>query len=726
MPNIDRRKFIEISAKTGVTALAWPELIQRALSVKAQNIKGTIEDVEHIVILMQENRSFDHYFGTMKGVRGFGDRFPIPMESGQRVFHQTDGEKIIPPYHADKNESNAALIKGTPHNFPDMQAAWNQGKYGQWPLFKTPYSMAYYTRAEIPFQYALAESFTLSDAHHCSVATGTDPNRIVFWSGSNFDPEKRAAGINCTDENSEPVNLRCWIKGIMPEPGYTYQGSAFKWPTIPDVLEEKGVSWRIYQDPNDNWTGAMHGCLAFESFRNAKPGSPIYENGMRKWTLDDLREQVENETLPQVSWVLPAKDDSEHPGAPSSPYRGSDFTHRILEALTSNPEVWSKTVFFLSFDENDGLFDHIPAPAVPSYDTEGRLAGKSTLDLAGMYFDAGQDVASPENGKSKKGDEEARRSYLDERDTISGSIRPWGFGPRVPLYIISPWSKGGWVHSEVADHTSVGQFIEERFNVRIPAISPWHRSVSSNLVSAFDFVTPNDPHFPEMPDTSDYAAKDEASKLLPTASPPEEPNPLFQEKGTRYSRALPYRLNVGFRFLDKEAVQLEFQNTGRSGAVFHVYDMHRLEQIPKRYTVESRKSLSDRWQGYGRQGAYDLEVYGPNGFFRKFKGNITDDQIVSTIDFSEKRGKVTLKVINQSRNYIDAEIRSNAYDYSSAEIKNLKPSKVFSESWKLKKSGHWFDFTVQNNQGYLWRFAGRMETGEHGVSDPAMATEIVG
>src|SRR5690606_2775546 len=226
-----------------------------------------------------------------------------------------------------------------------------------------------------------------------------------------------------------------------------------------------------------------HGGLAFESFRNAKPGSPIYEKGMRHWSLQDLENDVRNNKLPQVSWILPSQADSEHPGAPSSPYRGSDFTHEILSALTTNPEVWSKTVFFLTFDENDGLFDHIPAPAVPSYNLDGTLAGKSTLDLDGMYFHSDKD------------------RYLDERDSISGNIRTWGFGPRVPLYIISPWSKGGWVDSQVADHTSVGQFIEKCFRVTIPAISPWHRAVSSGLVSAFDFVNPNDPIFPVMPNT---------------------------------------------------------------------------------------------------------------------------------------------------------------------------------------------------------------------------------
>src|SRR5690606_37218213 len=306
-------------------------------------------------------------------------------------------------------------------------------------------------------------------------------------------------------------------------------------------------------------TGAMHGCLAFESFRNAKPGDPIYENGMRHWSLEDLANDVKNKTLPQVSWILPSQSNSEHPGAPSSPYRASDFTHQVLSAITSNPEVWSKTVFFLTFDENDGLFDHLPAPAVPSYNLDGTLAGKSTIDVAGMYF---------HNDKDDLDDLETPRVYIDKRDTISGNIRPWGMGPRVPMYILSPWSKGGWVYSGVADHTSVGQFIEKRFDVKIPAISDWHRAVSSDLTSAFNFLSPNDPKLPAMPDTSPFEQWGASSRQLPKAKAPEQPSQLYQERGTRLSRALDYRLHCSLRYLtDRRQVQLVFANKGNKGAV---------------------------------------------------------------------------------------------------------------------------------------------------------------
>jgi phospholipase C len=708
MSKLNRRKFITMTTGAGIATSLWGPLLKKALAIEAHNATRSIRDVQHIVILMQENRSFNHYFGAMKGVRGFGDRFPVPLESGQRAFHQSDGERIVPPYHADGKTSNAALVQGTPHNFSDMQAAWNQGKYGFWPLFKTPYSMAYYTREEIPFQYAMAESFTICDNHFCSLATGTDPNRIVFWSGSNFNPEKRAAGINCTDEDSEPTNLRCWITGSLPEPGYTYAGNAFKWPTIPDVLQKEGISWRIYQDPNNNWTGAMHGCLAFESFREAKPGSPIYENGMRHWSLENLKDDVLNNRLPQVSWILPPKDESEHPGALSSPYRGGDFTHRVLEAITSSPEVWSKTVFFITFDENDGFFDHVPAPAVPSYNLDGTLAGKSTIDLAGMYFDIGN----------------SSREYLAKLDTISGNLRPWGFGPRVPMYILSPWSKGGWVNSQVADHTSVAQFIEKRFGVTIPAISPWHRAVSSDLTSAFDFVTPNDPQLPRLPDTSDFEKRDAASKALPKAMAPEKASSLFQERGTRYSRALPYRLHCHLQSLKSEnKIRLLFENKGEAGAVYHVYDLHHLNAIPRRYTVEAGKSLDDEWK-VSAKGEYHLEVFGPNGYFHKFSGSIRANEPVTTIRYDHKNGELLLTLQNTGTNPLRLTISSNAYDYPGKLSRVIEPGKNQMQRWNLARSGNWYDFSVKSNDGYLHRFAGRVETGRHSISDPAMATEI--
>jgi len=711
-----RRDFLRLSGTSvgAAAALALvPPSIRKALAIPAAVQSRTIKDVKHVVILMQENRAFDHYFGTLRGVRGFGDRFPIPLESGKSVWFQSDGTREIPPYHLDSGTTNALLVPDTPHSYSDMQLAWNQGKMGFWPKYKTQFSMGHYQRADIPFQFALAEAFTICDAYHCSVTTGTDPNRIVFWSGSNFDPALRAQGINCQADDSEPNNLRCWITGTWVDgqwpSGYHYAGSAFTWDTIPDVLQREGISWRIYQDMNNNWTGAMNGCNAFATFRNAEPGTPIYENGMSSWSIDDLTSHVMANTLPEVCWILPTQAASEHPGGPSSPTHGGDFTSQVLEALTSNPDVWAKTVLFITFDENDGFFDHLPAPAVPSYNADGTLAGKSTLPLDGEYF------------------YDPNRQAINAADTISGTTRPWGLGPRVPMYVVSPWSKGGWVDSQVFDHTSVARFLEQRFDISIDTISPWHRAVSGDLTTAFDFHSPNDPSFPELPDQSDWAASDAAQRLLPKPVAPATPQPLFQEAGTRYSRALPYELHCNMlRDNDDDEVSLQFGNSGRVGAVFHVYDQLHLDRIPRRYTVEAGKSLSDTWAAES-DGSYDLEVHGPNGYFRAFTGN-TSTPIVPSISYLPRLRTVLLNIRNSSLRPLHVSVVRNAYRTGHGDSVNLQVLPILGAELPIvvAASGNWYDFSVVIASGttvFEHRFAGRMETGSDGSSDPEIAID---
>ena len=709
-----RREFIRMMGGVAAAAAVLPALpwsIRRALSVHAHNKTGTINDVEHVVILMQENRSFDHYFGTLRGVRGFADRFPIPLANGNPVWHQSNGNREVLPFRFNKDSMNAALIPSMPHGFPDAQAAWNQGSFGYWPKYKTDTSMGYYTREEAPFQYALADAFTICDAYHCSLHAATDPNRIVFWSGSNHDPVLRDRGINCDDTASEPVNIRCAVMGQWPNPGYTHAGNAFTWKTIPDLLEDAGVSWRIYQDPNDNWSGLMHGGLAFSSFRDAKPGSANYVNGMSHYSIDDLQRDVTSDTLPSVSWILPTPLESEHPGAPSSAARGGYFVEQILQALTSNPKVWGKTVFFLAFDENDGLFDHMPPPAVPSYYPNGTLAGKSTADLGGAYFAVNKD------------------RYLDPSDKASGNLRPWGMGPRVPMYVISPWTRGGWVNSQVFDHTSVGMFLEKRFGIAITAISKWHRAVSGDLTSVFDFENPNNQAFPQLPEADRYDVVEAASKSLPKATAPDVPQPLYQESGVRYSRGLPYSLHVNATMQKNRPITLEFVNLGTQGAVFHVYDKRHLDQIPRRYTVEASRRLEDNhWDPYlVDRGEYDLEIHGPNGFFRALKGSVDNIGMTSVnvrLSYDIIKSAICLSARNKGAEKVTLSVRSNAYRSDGPWQLQINGNQDAELQWQIGEHGNWYDFSIMTD-GAQQRFAGRMETGSSSISDPAQGTQLI-
>ncbi|MGB3072390.1 MAG: phospholipase C, phosphocholine-specific [Ottowia sp.] len=751
MTNTSRRDFFRksagaVGAASALTVL--PPSIRKALAIPASVNSRTIKDVKHIVILMQENRSFDHYFGTMRGVRGFGDPFPIPLASGKSVFSQPNpnGGSDIHPFRRDSTVYNALIGSGTPHNFPDQQAAWNQGKMDRWIQFKNQATMGYFMREDIPFQFALADAFTVCDGYHCSILTGTDPNRIVFWSGSAANPELRKQGINSTDTDGEPVNSRCWpnpykwVAGrvqqadgsgqVDPSTGaynYKYTNSAFQWDTLPDLLQKAGVSWRIYQNMNNNWTGAMHGCLAFASFRKAQPGSPIYERGLTGGPetadgaanfLAQLKHDVINGTLPEVSWVLPTQDLAEHPGSKEGVAGAADFIADVLDALTANPEIWSKTALFVTFDENDGFFDHAAMPAVPSYDANGNLMGKFTVPLEGEYFDASVNTSK----------------YLKAADTTSGKIRPWGMSSRVPMYVISPWSKGGWVNSQVFDHTSVGRFLEKRFGITVDAISPWSRAVSGDLTTCFDFEHPNDPVFPALPDTSNFPAINAAQRLLPTTgvtTAPAVPQPLYQETGTRLSRALPYELHTSARVEPQGLVSLLFSNTGEQGAVFHVYDKLHLDLIPRRYTVEAGKLLADQWNpGASDGGSYDLWVYGANGFVRSFKGNAlaqnaADFKPEVQVCYRPVNGQLYVKVHNTGSKSGTVTITANAYFPNGSWTMKVKAGETGTQHWNLNHSGHWYDFTVAAGNMER-RFAGRVETGKPGVSDPAMALHLLG
>jgi phospholipase C len=373
--------------------------------------------------------------------------------------------------------------------------------------------------------------------------------------------------------------------------------------------------------------------------------------------------------------------------------------------LTANPEVWGRTVFFLTFDENDGLFDHVPPPAPPSFNSDGTCAGNATLDLRGEYFS------------------DPQRRYLHPADEISGTVRPWGLGPRVPLYVISPWTRGGWVNSQVFDHTSIGQFLEKRFRITVPAISPWHRAVCGDLSSVFDFAKPNVAAFPELPAVNDSAGILAEVAQRPRPTPPAVPEKLFQESGLRRSRALPYELHVRARSRPHtNAFALTFHNTGQVGAVFHVYDRLHLERIPRRYTVEAGKTLTDEWAAHADNGRYDLWVYGPNGFVREFIG-LLDTKLQHepevTLEYDVAACSIKLIAANEGRSEVTLSVRANVYYPGGPWTLRVPPGKCVVNERSLIASHQWYDFTVTGER-FERRFAGRMETGKPSFSDPAV------
>ena len=729
-----RRRFLRTAAAAGSTAAlaALPPSIAKALAIAANRRTGTLQDVEHIVCFMQENRPFDHYFGAMPGVRGFADPFPIPVPSTPLLRDKTvwfqrhdsatgSAPRILAPQHNDTS-ADFALIRtaDTPHLYPDAQNAWDHGRMTSWPQFKTDASMVYYTEADIPFQYALANAFTVCDANHCSMTGGTNPNRCYFFTGTNHgrdDPTQHGVFNGPALDNSYNALGKGAIKS-----GYT-------WMTYAERLEDAGVSWQIYQNQEVDFY-ALNSLLGFRSFREANAASvptvsptrtprqqALYEKGIRTRDLDLLKADVIAGTLPAVSWICATASGSEHPGA-SSPAQGAAYIAQVLEALTANPEVWSKTVLILNFDENDGMFDHMPPPAPPSYlrwdadPAQAQRAGASTVDATDEYLaDVGPGSVVSD-------------AYLH---------RPYGLGPRVPLYVISPWSKGGWVNSQVFDQTSTIRFIERRFGVVETHISAWRRAVTGDLTSCFDFAAPNDVDLIRgLPET---ARRDRASRaLVKTVRPVAPPVPVLpvQQRGIKRSRALPYELATHCA-VAPTAVRLSFVNTGAQAAVFHVYDRLNLAAIPRRYTVGAGRQLDDDWS-LAANGTYDLWVLAPNGFHRHFAGRIPTDAVPS-----QPRGEVTVgldlvgkalkvKLLNVGVTEATFELNANAYREAVGTTHRVPPGAAVEVLWPVGDSGNWYDFSVslQGQPDYGRRFAGRMETGAHSISDPAMHGLAVG
>ncbi len=500
-----------------MAATMLSDSIARAVTIPANRATRSLRDVEHIVVLMQENRSFDHYFGVLRGVRGFGDPHPVTLPSGKPVWYQADGSTVVPPFRPDVPGDNLALtfIEDLDHSWDGTHQMFNGGNWDQWLPAKTTTCMAHLERKDLPFHYTLADAFTVCDGYHCSMLGPTDPNRYYMWTGWDGNDGKGGGPVIANDE------------------------LGYGWQTYPERMQQAGIRWKIYQDSGEGldaahfwgWTSddpyignyGDNSLLYFFNYQNAAPGSPLYQ-AARTGTevnksggfFDILAADVQSGKLPQVSWIVAPEAYTDHPAWPAG--YGAWYTAGVLDALTSVPEVWSKTALLITFDENDGFFDHV----VGAYPNVGDLNGQSTVPLDNELF----------NGKG------------GTPGGSDGVVGPYGLGVRVPLLVVSPWSTGGWVCSETFDHTSLIRFIEARFGVDEPNITPWRRAVCGDLTSAFDFESSSS-RVPKVPDVVDtYNQQTTLPSYHPT--PPAVGSVPTQERGVRPSRRLGYGFQVGF------------------------------------------------------------------------------------------------------------------------------------------------------------------------------------
>ncbi|MCC6288965.1 MAG: phospholipase C, phosphocholine-specific [Chitinophagaceae bacterium] len=814
-----------------------PESIQKAFAIDPK-AGSTYLDAEHIVFLMQENRSFDHCYGTLQGVRGYNDPRAISLPNKNKVWAQTNAKgETYAPFRLNIRDSKSTWLGSLPHSWDNMVDARNKGWHDKWLDAKRsgrkeckdmPLTMGFYNREDIPFYYALADAFTVCDQHFCSSLTGTTPNRLYFWTGT------------IREKHDENVIANVYNSDV------SYDKEA-TWKTFPEYLEENNISWKIYQNEvsietgfegeEEDWLANFtdnpiewftqfnirfsHGHMKFltkaqkilpgmiaaleEKIKALPEGSnklpglqrdlkqrkeqlEYVEMALQKYTpenfeklsslqkdlhnkafsdnrndpdyrslttiayddngterkmqipksdvLFQFREDVKSGKLPTVSWVVAPSNFSDHPG---SPWYGAWYLSEVIDILTQNPEVWKKTIFILNYDENDGYFDHVPPFVPPNPYKEN--SGKVSAGIATKT-----DYVSKEQTwmKTKPADE-------DDRDS------PIGLGFRVPLVIASPWTRGGWVCSEVFDLTSPIQFMEHFLShktgkkIESAEVTSWRRAVSGNLTSAFrpyngekiPAPTPVERiPFLESIHKAQFKAMPSGYKLLTNEEVRQINTGRFaspvmpqQEKGTRSSCALPYQLYAEGKLSDDKKsfkIKLDAKNEvfGKNaiGSPFNIY-MPGTDVLPRNYAVLAGDSLTDEW---AIDKDYHLQVYGPNGFFREFKGTVNDPLLDILCEYESApankknlTGKIALRLKNNSKQSLNIEVPDNAYK-GKAQTKIVSAGSQATISIDTSKHKGWYDFSVKvkGNNDFEKRYAGRVETGKASISDPVMGRVV--
>jgi phospholipase C len=812
-----RREFIKkATLLAGVSGLftVLPESIQKALAIDAE--KGTTYlDAEHVVFLMQENRSFDHCYGTLQGVRGFDDPRALHLPNQNKVWLQTNkaGETYV-PFNLDIKNSKATWMQSLPHSWENQVDARNNGimdgwleakKSGNKQYAQMPLTMGYYDRNDIPFYYALADAFTVCDQHFCSSLTGTSANRSYFWSATIREQQD---GQSKAHVNNDEIN---------------YQD--ITWATFPERLEKLGISWKVYQNElsldvgfsgdEDDWLSnftdnnlefhkqyhvKLHKAYrdylpkhrtALEAeiaelqkqpatvaitaqikkktaeLENVKADQALwtqerfdklsdFEKGIHQKAfvtnindpdyhqltsltyndsgtprevkvpkgdvLHQFRQDVKTGQLPTVSWLTAPSNFSDHPG---SPWYGAWYVSEVLDILTQNPEVWKKTIFVLTYDENDGYFDHV-APFVPP------------------------NTAKPETGSTSAGlnteTEHVTKAQEEQRGKSASHHResPIGLGFRVPLVVASPWSRGGWVNSQVFDHTSTLQFLETFLskktgkNVREPNISDWRRTVCGDLTSIFRPYNGEKINYPvslnrdktvqsihqaKFKDLPNKFKKLNAEDVKTVNGPAGLARFAKQEKGSRQSCALPYDLYAdGILSTNKDQLQVVFKTGQGIGAPFNAYAPvlanGQATIKPWNFAVKGGDETQYTWPlDTFNNGIYNLMIYGPNGFFRTLGGD-KNDAILIDLSY-QKQGDIELKFKNTGSIKHDIIITDNSYQINNYQL-GLAAGASSIQKLNLQKSHSWYDFTVsiKGNANFSRRYAGRVETGKHGFTDP--------
>jgi phospholipase C len=234
---------------------------------------------------------------------------------------------------------------------------------------------------------------------------------------------------------------------------------------MPEQLQTRGITWKVYSSLDQTVANGILSDNVLSYFKNFQdPSSVLHQNAFGPQFPVDFVADVASGNLPQVSWLISSVVASDHPPAPA--LFGEAVLSLVIGALAANPTLWAKTVLFLTYDENGGFFDHLPPPTAPSGTPGEFLTAPAVPDPTV--------IGNP---------------------AITGPI---GLGFRVPMLIISPFSRGGFISSDLFDHTSLLRFLETRFGAEVPNLSAWRRSQVGDLTTALNLKAP-DTSIPTLP-----------------------------------------------------------------------------------------------------------------------------------------------------------------------------------------------------------------------------------
>jgi phospholipase C len=428
----------------------------------------------------------------------------------------------------------------------------------------------------------------------------------------------------------------------------------------------------LYQQYNttnsrNGGTGALAVRGAVTPWRTGA-GAPPMSKTHAAYVLSTFIRDVKSSKLPQVSWIVAPAGYCEHPSY--TPDYGAHYVNTVLQTLFSNPGLWKTTALFITYDEHDGFFDHRLPPAPEVTVTDEHIGGL-----------------------------------------------PIGPGTRVPMLICSPWTRGGYVDSNVYDHTSMLRFLAAWTGVKPANVTPWRASVTGDLTTAFDFGHP-DFSIPENIPTLDQTWALTQLTGGSTEPPAEGAQKMpAQEPGTRPHRPTNYQLHADVTVnRTTSQVTAALTNTGTVGASFAVYPDNYLTSGVTPFTVLPSAPRSYVWDATLSGGKYAFSVYGPDGFLTSFAGGVVPagqnngpvPVVTATLQSGPGGTVVELTLANEGQEAIIYTLTPNDYQGRTQTV-TVKASGSTTISWPTDQYGYYdVVITASTSDRFRRRYAGRI------------------